>query len=452
MSKATRRFIVNKVLEMLITLVVVTLISFLLVRLSPIDPAEAYARRSFAAFSFTDEQMEALREDMGLNDPLPVQYVTWVRDALHLDFGKSFVSGQPVFEKVTTAIGITVTIVLISAVIQAVFILLFGCLCYLTRKRMIGHALIFLCIAGVSIPSFFFASTYLDIFAVKLGLTSVAGNTGLMRYLPAAVCIGIGCIALFSPIILNFNGNLSDLSVRQALAYAIDKEAISEGLTYGYEPVANTIVPDGTPYSDICGTEDYSYNVDRANQLLDEAGWIMNQSTGIREKNGTPLHVVFTCPTDDSTIGSIATLFQSQLAEVGIEVEIKSMEKMEWYASYMNPAGWDITAMTAGFFNYAMPQCWFSAMMAQMPEDVSIPLLDNSDEFISALSEFKTCNDDARLKELFELLINTDLDQVLDVPLTHQMDMIVYNTDKIADYNFASDYAFLDVTQITPAE
>lgn len=81
----------------------------------------------------------------------------------------------------------------------------------------------------------------------------------------------------------------------------------------------------------------------------------------------------------------IATLFQSQLAEVGIEVEIKSMEKMEWYASYMNPAGWDITAMTAGFFNYAMPQCWFSAMMAQMPEDVSISLLDNSDEFISCI-------------------------------------------------------------------
>lgn len=70
MSKTARRFIINKILEMLITLVVVTLISFLLVRLSPIDPAEAYARRSFAAFSFTDEQMEALREDMGLNDPL----------------------------------------------------------------------------------------------------------------------------------------------------------------------------------------------------------------------------------------------------------------------------------------------------------------------------------------------------------------------------------------------
>lgn len=203
MNKATRRFIVNKALEMLITLVIVTLISFLLVRLSPIDPAEAYARRSFAAFSFTDEQMNALREDMGLNDPLPVQYITWIRDALHLDFGKSFVSGEPVFGKVTAAIGITVTIVLISGVIQAIFILLFGCLCYLTRRRIIGHALIFLCIAGVSIPAFFFAAAYLDFFAVKLGWISVVGNTGLIRYLPAAVCISIGCIALFSPMLAN---------------------------------------------------------------------------------------------------------------------------------------------------------------------------------------------------------------------------------------------------------
>lgn len=201
MSRAAIRFIINKAIEMLITLVIVTLISFLLMRLSPIDPAEAYARRSMAAFSFTDEQMDALREDMGLNDPLAVQYASWVWDALHLDFGKSFVSGQPVLEKVTTAIGITVTIVLISGIIQAAFILLLGCLCYVTRKRIIGHVLIFLCIAGVSIPSFFFASTYLDIFAVRLGWTSVAGSNGLMRYLPAAACIAIGCIALFSPML-----------------------------------------------------------------------------------------------------------------------------------------------------------------------------------------------------------------------------------------------------------
>ena len=88
MSKATRRFIINKLGELVISLLIVTILSFLLVRLSPIDPAEAYARRSMAAFSFTDEQMEALREKMGLNDSLPVQYVKWIRDAFHLDFAR----------------------------------------------------------------------------------------------------------------------------------------------------------------------------------------------------------------------------------------------------------------------------------------------------------------------------------------------------------------------------
>ena len=254
-------------------------------------------------------------------------------------------------------------------------------------------------------------------------------------------------------IILNFNGNLSDLSVRQALACAIDKNAISESLTDGYEPVADTIVPEGTPYSDITGTEDYSYDPDRAASLLDDAGWTLNDTTGIREKDSQPLHLVFTVPTDDSTIGDIATLLQSQLGEVGVDVEIKSMEKMEWYASYLEPEGWDITAMTAGFFSYAMPQCWFSAMLSQgMPEDVSIPLLSNADAFAQALDTFKTTDDEQILRETFSLLIQTDLDQVLDIPLTHQMDMIVYNTDKIAEYTFTNDYAFLDVANITPTE
>ena len=240
--------------------------------------------------------------------------------------------------------------------------------------------------------------------------------------------------------------------MRQALACAIDKEAISESLTNGYEPVADTIVPEGTPYSDIKGTETYSYDTARSTELLDAAGWTLNGETGIREKNGQPLHLVFTVPTDDSTIGDIATLIQSQLAEIGFDVEIKSMEKMEWYASYMETDGWDITAMTAGFFNYAMPQCWFSAMLSQgMPEDVSIPLLENADAFTAALDTFKTTNDEQLLRDTFELLINTDIDQVLDIPLTHQMDMIVYNTDKISDYAFSSDYAFLDVNDITPA-
>ena len=217
MTRGTKRFLLSKTLEMLLTLLVVTVLSFLLVRLSPVDPAEAYARRSFAAFSYDEADMAALRARMGLDQPLIIQYDTWVMDALHLDFGESFVSGQPVFEKVTTAIGITVRIVLLSGVLQAVGILALGPLLYVARGRFSGRLLHFLCIAGVSIPSFFFASSYLDLFAVKFGLTSVAGSTGLVRYLPPAICIAIGCIALFSPMLA---GRLRQEMAQDAAFYA----------------------------------------------------------------------------------------------------------------------------------------------------------------------------------------------------------------------------------------
>lgn len=217
MTRGTKRFLLSKTLEMLLTLLVVTVLSFLLVRLSPVDPAEAYARRSFAAFSYDEADMAALRARMGLDQPLIIQYGTWVMDALRLDFGKSFVSGQPVFEKVTTAIGITVRIVLLSGVLQAVGILALGPLLYVARGRFSGRLLHFLCIAGVSIPSFFFASSYLDLFAVKFGLTSVVGSTGLVRYLPPAICIAIGCIALFSPMLA---GRLRQEMAQDAAFYA----------------------------------------------------------------------------------------------------------------------------------------------------------------------------------------------------------------------------------------
>jgi peptide/nickel transport system permease protein len=200
-TKSTMKFILSKILELMISLFIVTVISFLLVRLSPIDAAEAYARRSYAAFSFTAEQMDSLRKEMGLSRPLPQQYIKWVADAARLDFGNSFVSGRSVFLEVTNAISVTVKIVLLSAVIQAVLILLLGSLCYLMRKKVIGHILIFLCIAGISIPPFFIATMYIDIFAVHFGISSVVGNMGIMRYLPAAFCIAVGCIAFFTQLL-----------------------------------------------------------------------------------------------------------------------------------------------------------------------------------------------------------------------------------------------------------
>ena len=85
MKRLVHSFTARKIMELLLTLLIVTFLSFLLVKLSPVDAAEAYARRTFMLY--TPEQLGELREEMGLNQPLLVQYGTWVGDALHLDFG-----------------------------------------------------------------------------------------------------------------------------------------------------------------------------------------------------------------------------------------------------------------------------------------------------------------------------------------------------------------------------
>lgn len=97
--------------------------------------------------------------------------------------------------------GVTLSIVLMAAVIEAVGILLVGSLCYWCRQKWAHLLLVFVCIVGVSIPPFFLASSFLDVFAVRFGWLSVASSTGLMRYLPAAICLAIGGIALYSQLL-----------------------------------------------------------------------------------------------------------------------------------------------------------------------------------------------------------------------------------------------------------
>lgn len=86
MDSRTRRYIIRRIVVVILTLFVVTLLSFLLMRLSPIDPATAYVKRNSAVV--TQEQIEEARVMLGLNKSLPAQYLDWVYDAVHMDFGR----------------------------------------------------------------------------------------------------------------------------------------------------------------------------------------------------------------------------------------------------------------------------------------------------------------------------------------------------------------------------
>ena len=152
MAQRTRRYLIRRVTVVLLTLFVVTLLSFLLMRLSPVDPATAYVKRNSAVV--TQEQIDEARVILGLDKPLPVQYFDWVVDALHMDFGISLGTGNPVTEELAKTVPVTLTVVAYSAVIMSLGVLGVGMLGYLWRQKAGGMILSFLTMIGISVPGF----------------------------------------------------------------------------------------------------------------------------------------------------------------------------------------------------------------------------------------------------------------------------------------------------------
>ena len=98
-----------------------------------------------------------------------------------------------------------------------------------------------------------------------------------------------------------------------------------------------------------------------------------------------------------------------------------------------------------------MPTQWFGSI-EYMAQGISLPLLQDSETFVNMIHEFKTIDDDARLAEIFHYMVEQDQDQFLDIPLTGQMEPVVYNTSTVADYDNQGCYQFFNPLWVVPAE
>lgn len=245
-------------------------------------------------------------------------------------------------------------------------------------------------------------------------------------------------------------GNLADLRVREAVAYAVNKKAISDGLTYGHETVAEALFPADIPYTDVKMDTVRGFAQERAKTLLDEAGWKLNASTGIREKDGQGLTLTFTYDSGEVMNKSLATMIKSQLAEVGISVNTVGQEMYTWWKEGV-AGNYDITIWNTEQ-PYTSPHNFFTPMLQSSPHTVSLGVIPGGSEFKGLIEEFQITDDTKRVAEIFASLLNTSNEQVLNLPLTYIKDMIVYNEDAIADYTFTSTPMFFDITQLKPAQ
>ncbi len=201
MKQDMKKYTLKKLIELIFTLFFVTLLSFLLMRLSSVDPATAYAKRMIG--SPTIEQIEVIRIQLGFDKPLLVQYGRWVIDLLQFDLGTSLANGHEVWTDIATAFPKTIGIVFLASVFQIITIVVMSCTVFLLPWKMPKNILNIICILGVSIPSFYLATLYLDFFAVKKSLISVTGNTSFLSYISPALCIGVFGASFYIPMLMD---------------------------------------------------------------------------------------------------------------------------------------------------------------------------------------------------------------------------------------------------------
>ncbi|MGI6462157.1 MAG: ABC transporter substrate-binding protein [Candidatus Scatomorpha sp.] len=251
-------------------------------------------------------------------------------------------------------------------------------------------------------------------------------------------------------LILNPNKEeLKDLKVRQAINYAINKKDIVDSLTYGNEEVAYSLFPKETPYCNISYETQYNYDIGKANQLLDEAGWALNESTGIREKDGLPLKLQYVYWSDLSLAKETALAIKTQLKKVGIEVETIEKDQMSWWTDGVKGEFHLTTWNTEG--SYTEPHKFLQESITEMdPHLMPLQTLEDSNVYIDSIKLASVSIDEGKIEESIQTALRYSNDNAMDLPLSYSKDLILFRNDKIKGYNFTSTPQFFNVNSVEP--
>jgi peptide/nickel transport system permease protein len=196
-------FIIRRLLSTVVVMAIVAIFIFLLLHLSPGDPAAI-----IVGDNATPAQIDAVRKQLGLDDPLAVQFVRWVGGVLTGDLGVSIFSHEPVNKLIGQRIEPTVSLALTTLLLAVVFAVSFGVLAAWKVGTWVDRFVMVLSVLSFSIPVFVVGYLLIYVFSIKLGWLPVQGYAPLgdgvlvwARHLVLpSIALGLAYVALIARI------------------------------------------------------------------------------------------------------------------------------------------------------------------------------------------------------------------------------------------------------------
>jgi len=227
-------YVARRLFEVIPVLIAVTFIVFVSVRLIPGDPA-----RAVAGLEADDQTVEAVRKDLGLDEPLLVQYGRFLARAARGNFGVSYYYGTTVTEEIVRRFPATLLLAVSGITLSIVIGMGIGVLSAINHGTFFDRGTLIFAIAGVSMPSFWLGLMFIIFFAVQLRWLPAGGFGGWRHLVLPALTLGLfgaGTIA-----------RLTRSSVLEVLKQDYVRTARSKGLA-GYRVILkhalrNALIP-----------------------------------------------------------------------------------------------------------------------------------------------------------------------------------------------------------------
>ena len=218
------RYFIQRILQAIIVLFLVTVIVFLTLQAMPGDPVSLYL-----GANASNEQIAYYTEKYGFDQPIPVQYLKWITGILQGDMGESIVFQKPINEILRERVPITLSITLPALILAALFGIAFGVIAAVKRGTAIDSFITSFANIGVATPNFWLALLGMFIFGLKLKLLPIAG------YVPLSENLSEGFRKLILPVLVLSLGPLVSFTrqTRSAVLEVIKQDFVRTARSKG---------------------------------------------------------------------------------------------------------------------------------------------------------------------------------------------------------------------------
>jgi peptide/nickel transport system permease protein len=233
------QFVIKRFGQSIVLILIVTIITFFLMNLAPGGPS------SMMRLDATEEERQAIAEQLGLNDPVVVRYGNWLVNAFQGDLGLSLSSGEPVMDRIMERVPYTLQLAVWTILISVIVGIILGILSAKKRNKWQDHVINFGSVIGLSVPSFWLAIMFILLFSVQLGWlpSSGVGGASLMEQFTSSLMPVIILSTATLPTIVRFTRSSMLEVVSQNFIRTSRAKGLKERVVIYSHALRNALIP-----------------------------------------------------------------------------------------------------------------------------------------------------------------------------------------------------------------